>query len=257
MTRDADVVALIQARGGSKGVPGKNLRPLAGHPLLAWSVVACRLAQSIPRTILSTDDAEIAEVGRRYGAEVPFMRPAEFATDTATDYPVIRHAVEWLRDNEGHTPEFVVQIRPTTPLRDPHVLDRAVAALKAAPDATGLRSVFEMPETAWKTFELKDGYLDSLATRLPGLGPEAANLPRQAFPATYMGQGYVDIVRSEIILGTEQTYGDRVLGFVSPDCGEVDVEDDFKRLEFMVEAHGRTVRDHLDANHPVEAHTAA
>ncbi len=246
----ADVVALIQARGGSKGVPGKNLRPLAGHPLLAWSVVACTLAASIPRTILSTDDAEIAEVGRRYGAEVPFMRPAEFATDTATDYPVIRHAIEWLRDDEGQAPDFVVQIRPTTPLREPETLDLAVAALEAAPEATGLRSVFEMSETAWKTFELSDGYLDSLATRLPGMGPEAANLPRQAFPSTYIGQGYVDIVRSRVVLEGQQTYGDRALGFVTPDCGEVDVESDFKRLEFMVDEFGHTVRQHLNENYP-------
>ena len=98
----ADVVALIQARGGSKGVPGKNLRPLAGHPLLAWSVAACRLAQRIERTVLSTDDQGIAAVGMRYGAELPFIRPAAFATDDAADLTVIKHALEWFRDNEGH-----------------------------------------------------------------------------------------------------------------------------------------------------------
>lgn len=248
MSAKANVIALIQARGGSKGVPGKNIRPLAGHPLLAWSVVACTLAKSIERTILSTDDAAIAAAGRKYGAEVPFMRPAEFATDKATDYPVIRHALEWLRDNEGHVPEFVVQIRPTTPLREPAVLDQAVAALKASPEATGLRSVFEMPETAWKTFELKDGYLDSLATRMPGMGPEAANLPRQAFPSTYIGQGYVDILRSEVVLDKGQTYGERVMGFVTPDCGEVDVESDFRKLDFFKEDFGKTVFDHLEAH---------
>ena len=244
----ADVIALIQARGGSKGVPGKNIRPLAGHPLIAWSVVACNLAVSIQRTILSTDSEEIAEIATQFGAEVPFMRPSEFATDDATDYPVIRHALEWLRDNEGHIPRFVVQIRPTTPLRDPRLIDDAVAMLKASPEATGLRSVFEMPETAWKCFELKDGLLDSMATYLPGMGPEAANLPRQAFPSTYNGQGYVDILRSEIVLENGQTYGDRVLGFISPDCGEVDVELDFQKLEFFKDEFGKTVYDHLQAN---------
>ncbi len=148
----ARVLALIQARGGSKGVPGKNIRPLGGFPLIAWSVAACRLAETIDRVVLSTDSEEIAEVAKAYGVEVPFMRPAAFATDTATDFVVIKHALEWLRDNEGHVPDLVVQIRPTTPLRDPAVIDEAVAKLKASPQATGLRSVFEMPESAWKTY---------------------------------------------------------------------------------------------------------
>ena len=248
MTDNSNVIALIQARGGSKGVPGKNIRPLAGHPLLAWSIVACNLAPSIERTILTTDDEAIAEVGRKYGAEVPFIRPSEFATDDATDFPVIKHALEWLGDNEGHVPEFIVQIRPTTPLREPAILDQAVAALQSSPKSTGLRSVFEMPETAWKCFELKDGYLDSLATRMPGRGQEAANLPRQAFPATYNGQGYVDILRSEIVLEKSQTYGENVIGFLTPDCGEVDIESDFLKLEFFKEQFGKTIFDHLEAN---------
>ena len=243
-----NVIALIQARGGSKGVPGKNIRLLANHPLIAWSIIACTLAESIERTILTTDDEEIAQVGRKYGAEVPFLRPSEFATDDATDFPVIKHALEWLRDNEGQVPEYVVQIRPTTPLREPAKLNEAIAALKAMPEATGLRSVFEMPETAWKSFQLKDGCLDSLATRLPGMGPEAANLPRQAFPTTYIGQGYVDILRSDVVLNKGQTYGDRVLGFETPDCGEIDVESDFRKLDFFKEDFGKTVHDYLEEN---------
>ena len=243
-----NVIALIQARGGSKGVPGKNIRLFANHPLIAWSIVACNLAKSIERTILTTDDEEIAQVGRKYGAEVPFLRPSEFATDDATDFPVIRHALEWLRDHEGHVPEYVVQIRPTTPLREPAILNNAIAALRAAPEATGLRSVFEMPETAWKSFELKNGCLDSLASRLPGMGPEAENLPRQAFPATYVGQGYVDILRSAVVLDQGQAYGDKVLGFETPDCGEIDVESDFRKLDFFKKDFGKTVHDYLEAN---------
>ena len=125
----AKVVALVQARGGSKGVPGKNIRLLAGYPLIAWSVIACKLAESVDRCIISTDDAEIAEVARHYGAEVPFMRPSEFATDDATDFPLIKHALEWMSENEHHVPEFIVQIRPTTPLREPSVLDEAVGSI--------------------------------------------------------------------------------------------------------------------------------
>ena len=245
----ANALALIQARGGSKGVPGKNIRLLAGYPLIAWSVIACKLAESIDRIVITTDDPKIAEIACHYGAEVPFIRPSEFATDDATDFPVIKHALEWMSENEDHVPELIIQIRPTTPLREPSILDEAVSALRAAPEASGLRSVYEMSETAWKTFELKDGYIDSLASRLPGMDPEAANLPRQAFPATYIGQGYVDILRSSVVLKEGKTYGDRVLGFVSPDCGEVDVEFDFRKLDFFKEEFGKTVFDYLEANY--------
>ncbi|MBT3553017.1 MAG: acylneuraminate cytidylyltransferase family protein [Rhodospirillaceae bacterium] len=248
MTGACEVIALIQARGGSKGVAGKNIRDLGGHPLLAWSVAASNMAQSIERTILSTDSEEIAAIGSKYGAEVPFMRPAEFSSDTATDYPVIRHAIEWLRDEKEFVPEFVVQIRPTTPLRDPALIDMAVARLKAAPDATGLRSVFKMPESAWKNFEMQDGYLMPLGVG-PGADTEAANNPRQGFAATYTGQGYVDVVRSSVILEQNVTYGDRVIGFETPDCGEVDVEADFRKLEFFKEDFGGAVFEYLQENY--------
>ena len=243
------MIALVQARGGSKGVPGKNIRPLAGHPLLGWSIAACNLAKSIERTILSTDSEEIAAVGRQYGAEVPFLRPAEFATDSATDYPVIKHAIEWLRDAEGFIPDYVVQIRPTTPLRDPAIMDAALAELKATPGATGLRSVFEMPESAWKSFEMENGYLVPLGNEAGG-DAEAVNKPRQAFANTFTGQGYVDIVRSRVILESPSTYGDHILGFVTPDCGEVDNEADFRKLDFFKEDFGKSVFEYLEANFP-------
>lgn len=248
MPGPAQVIGLIQARGGSKGIVGKNIRDLGGYPLLAWSVVASEMAQSIERTILSTDSEEIAAIGRKYGAEAPFMRPTEFASDAATDYPVIRHAIEWLRDEEGFLPEYVVQIRPTTPLRDPALIDVAVAKLKAAPDATGLRSVFKMSESAWKNFEMQDGYLAPLGMG-PGADTEAANNPRQAFASTYTGQGYVDVVRSSVILKQNATYGDRVIGFETPDCGEIDIEADFRKLEYFKKDFGNTVFEYLQANY--------
>ena len=244
----ASVLALIQARGGSKGVPGKNIRPLGGFPLIAWSVVACRLAETIDRVVLSTDSEEIAEVAKAYGVEVPFMRPAEFATDTATDFVVIRHALEWFRDHEGHVPELVVQIRPTTPLREPALIDEAVRRVQAHPEATSLRSVFEMPESHCKMFGMKeDGFLHGLCPDDPR--PEYFNLPRQAFPSTYFAQGYVDVIRASTVLEQGMCYGERILGFVTPDSGEVDREEDFRRLELLMGDHGRTVHEYMKTHH--------
>jgi N-acylneuraminate cytidylyltransferase len=111
-----EVLAIVQARGGSKGLPRKNLRLLRGHPLVSYSIASARAARSISRIILSTDDEEIADVGREYGAEVPFMRPAELAQDDTLDFPLFDHAIRWLAEHENYRPDAVVQLRPTTPL---------------------------------------------------------------------------------------------------------------------------------------------
>ena len=112
-----EVLALIPARGGSKSIPRKNIRSFAGYPLIAYSIAAGRMAETVTRVVVSTDDEEIATVARQYGAEVPFLRPAAFSQDEIPDLPVFRHALEWLAEQEGYRPEIVVQLRPTSPLR--------------------------------------------------------------------------------------------------------------------------------------------
>ena len=114
-----EILAIIPARGGSKSIPRKNIRPLAGHPLIAYSIAAGRQSRLVTRTIVSTDDEEIAAVARQYGAETPFLRPAEFAQDNTTDFPVFTHALGWLKEHEGYQPDIIVQLRPTSPIRPP------------------------------------------------------------------------------------------------------------------------------------------
>src|SRR3989344_426118 len=146
MEKDSKIIALIPARGGSKGIPKKNIIALAGFPLIAYSIAAAKLSKYISRVIVSTDSQEIADIATKYGAEVPFTRPAEFSGDTATDFSIVKHAVEWLQDHENFEPEHVVFLRPTTPLRDPALIDSAVENLISSPDATCLRSGFETRE---------------------------------------------------------------------------------------------------------------
>ena len=117
-------VAIIPARGGSKGLPRKNILPLAGKPLIAYSIEYSLNCSQIQRTLVSTDDPEIAEVARRYGAEVPFMRPTELAQDDTMDFPVFLNALEWLRAEEGSLPDLIVHLRPTTPLRPQGLIER-------------------------------------------------------------------------------------------------------------------------------------
>ena len=116
MINDKKVLALALARGGSKGVPGKNIKDLAGKPLLAWVIEAAKKSKYVDRVILSTDYKNIAEVGKKYGAEVPFMRPAEIAEDSTPDTPVFEHALKWLKENEGYESDIIVHLRPTGPV---------------------------------------------------------------------------------------------------------------------------------------------
>jgi CMP-N,N'-diacetyllegionaminic acid synthase len=226
------IIALIPARAGSKGVPNKNIRALGGHPLLAWSVAACRKSATIARTIVSTDSADYAALAKQLGAEAPFLRPAEISGDRATDYDFIAHALDWLA-SRGEDPDLLVHIRPTTPLRHPKLIDDAISVFSHSPNATALRSVQEMPESAYKTFELAPGgQLRRLGCDDTAL--DAANNARQQFPATYQANGYVDVLSPAFIRRTGLIHGDFVMPFITPSVVEVDTEDDFAHLEFQL-----------------------
>src|SRR5512144_3095944 len=124
-----NILAIIPARGGSKGIPRKNIRSFAGYPLIAWSIAAAKQSDLVTRLIVSTDDEEIAAVAREWGAETPFLRPAELAQDKTTDLPVFEHAIQWLEENKGYKPEIVIQLRPTSPIRPKGMLDHAIRIL--------------------------------------------------------------------------------------------------------------------------------
>jgi N-acylneuraminate cytidylyltransferase len=226
------VVALIPARSGSKGVPGKNIKPLAGFPLIAYSIKAALKSKLIDRVIVSTDSAEYAEIAREYGAEVPFLRPAEFSGDKATDTEFFKHAIEWFRENEGEVPEYFAHLRPTTPLRDPQVIDDALNSFIGS-DFTALRSAHKMSESSYKSFEIEDEKLKCLCGR--GFNIESANLARQAYPPTYDANGYIDVVRTELITLKNMIHGDRVQAYVTDVSYEIDEISDIDFLEYLIE----------------------
>ena len=127
----ANIVAIIPARSGSKSLVDKNIKPLSGHPLIAYSIAAARMSTKIDRVVVSTNSQEYAGIAKQYGAEVPFIRPDEFSTDTATDKDFLIHAMNWLKENEGSVPEYWAHLRPTTPLRNIENIDNAIdAAIK-------------------------------------------------------------------------------------------------------------------------------
>ena len=225
-------VALIPARSGSKGVPDKNIRELGGVPLVAWSIAACQASEVIQRGIVSTDSQEYAEICRDYGAEVPFLRPMEISGDRSTDYEFIVHALDWLRE-QGEEPEVVVHIRPTSPLRDPKVIDDAVSAFLANPSATSLRSVHAMSESAYKTFEIAPGgQLKRVCCDNTEL--DQANNARQEFPDTYFANGYVDVLSTRFIRSSGRIHGDNAIPFITPKIDEIDTERDFQEIERLL-----------------------
>jgi CMP-N,N'-diacetyllegionaminic acid synthase len=229
------VMALIPARGGSKSVPRKNLLPVAGRPLLAYSIMHAQACPSITRIVVSTDDEEIAEVARQLGAEVPFKRPADAASDTATDFQVFRHALDWLIEHEAYVPELVVHLRPTGPVRETALIERAVQLMLQNPEADSLRSVGTAEQTPYKMWRIEGSFLRPLI-ELAGY-PEAHSMPRQKLPHAYWQNGYVDIVRPRTITELESMTGAVVLPFVvEGKIHELDYVDQIPALEEAVKA---------------------
>lgn len=234
------LIAIIPARSGSKGVPGKNIKLLGGIPLFAYSIISAKMMPSVSRVIVSTDSNEYAEIAKLYGAEVPFLRPIDISGDKSTDYDLFIHALNWFKENESITPEFLLHLRPTTPLRHPEIMEKAVKLFfENVEKATSLRSGHNAPESPYKWF-LKDenNYFKGLRDDLT---PEKVNLPRQSFPSVYIPDGYIDILKSSVILNTGTLHGDKMLIFESPFCVEVDTKDDFEYLEFQIEKEGSTI----------------
>jgi N-acylneuraminate cytidylyltransferase len=225
------IVALIPARSGSKGVPDKNIKPLAGFPLIAYSIKAALKSRLIDRVIVSTDSEEYANIAREYGAEVPFLRPPEISGDKATDTDFFRHAIDWFIENEGEVPEYFAHLRPTTPLRESNVIDSALKSFIGS-DFTALRSVHKMTESSYKTFEIEDDKLKCLCGG--NFDIESANLARQVYPSTYDANGYIDVVRSKMVIQKNLIHSDRVQAYVTDVSYEIDELSDIDFLEYLI-----------------------
>ncbi len=236
-----DILALIPARGGSKGIPRKNIRDFAGYPLIAWSIAAGQKSSLVTRIIVSTDDEEIAAVARRFGAETPFLRPAEFAQDNTTDLPVFQHALAWLKGNEGYVPEIVVQLRPTSPIRPVNLVDAAIQKLLDHQDADCVRGVVpagQNPHKMWRLPEGDSGPMKNLLD-VPGI-PEPYNAPRQSLPPVYWQTGHIDAIRTASILEKHSLTGDVIYPLVIDPRYTVDIDtlQDWARYEHVVATGG-------------------
>jgi CMP-N-acetylneuraminic acid synthetase len=207
MDTQKEILAVIPARGGSKGIPRKNIHPLAGKPLIIYSILQALESKQISRLIVSTDDQEIAALSRKWGAEVPFIRPAELAQDDTTDLPVFIHTLNWLQTNEKKTPDLVVHLRPTSPLRPPGLIEQAIAILEEDPEADCVRTVRESPHTPYKMWQLEGEYLRPFAQIE---GQESYNMPRQVLPKVFCSDGVLDVIKTTTILEKKSMSGSKI-----------------------------------------------
>lgn len=213
-------LALIPARSGSKTIPHKNLRSVGGKPLLGIAVEQATAARGIDRVIVSTDDAEYAALARQFGAETPFLRPVEFATDEADDFGVFRHAITWLRDNQGWLPEIVVHVRPTHPRRSAEDISAVVDLLVRNPEWDSVRSIVPAPATPFKMWHRNaDGTIRPVVTCDI---PDAHSKPRQSLPEAYLQNACVDAVRSRTILELGSMAGRVVGAYLMRHFGDID-----------------------------------
>jgi len=245
MVKKPEVLVIIPARGGSKGIPRKNIREFAGYPLISYSIAAGLKAESVTRTIVSTDDEEIARVARQYGADVPFLRPAEFSQDKTLDLPVFKHALEWLAENENYHPEVVVQLRPTSPVRPRTCVDDAVKILLNHPEADSVRGVVDAGQNPFKMWKI-----DKISGKMqPLIGvdgiKEAYNAPRQSLPDVYWQTGHIDAIRPRAILEKNSMSGDVIMPLVIDVRYTIDIDTpaDWERSEWMVTDSGLEMVD--------------
>ncbi len=221
---DMHVLAIIPARGGSKGVPGKNIKEMCGKPLIAWTIEEAKKTKHISRIVLSTDDAEIARVGKEWGAEVSFMRPAELAQDDTPDLPVFVHALEWLKEHENYEPELVVHLRVNSPLRTAADIDAGIELMKNNMHADAVRAVTKAPLHPLKAYRLDGNTLSAFVPESVYGIKEPYNMPWQALPKAYTTGGYLTVLKPATILEKKSMSGDVFLGYEVDSQNVIDID---------------------------------
>ena len=224
------IIAVIPARGGSKSIPKKNIYPILGKPLIAWTIETALKSKLIDRVIVSTDSKEIANVALQYGAEVPFIRPAGISGDKSTDFEVFYHVVNYLQEKEGTNPQMLVHLRPTGPARDVKIINQAIRKMIKDKSYDSLRSISLAMQTPYKMWFLEKESMIPVKVLKENI--ESHSLARQMLPKAYWQNGYVDIVRPNTIMKKKSMVGKKVLSHIiySPVC-EIDYYDDIKIVE--------------------------
>ena len=217
----SQVIGLITARGGSNGIPRKNVVDLAGKPLIAWTITAALSANVLDRVIVSTDDDEIANISQNWGAEVPFVRPSELSNDNSPHVDVLIHAINWLQENEDYLPEFLMLLQPTSPLRTSEDIDKSfeLAIDRKADCVISVQETLSHPYSVMQVTE--DQRLSEFL--MSSEDPESYQR-RQARPKFYSLNGAIFIFKVDVLLTNKNTYPDLTFTYVMPKERSLDVD---------------------------------
>jgi len=215
------ILAIIAARGGSKGIKLKNLSKINGKPLVAFSIEHSLASKLINRTIVSTDNEEIAKVSEEYGAEIPIFRSKELARDHILDLPVFEHMLTYLKEEENYEPEIVVHLRPTSPYRKAEWVDSAIKLLIENTSADSIRSVSEPSQHPYRVFEIKNNYLFPL---MHERHPEPYLLRRQDLPKMYYYNCVIDVTKPSTIFNKNSMTGDKMLPYIMEPEDSIDID---------------------------------
>jgi CMP-N-acetylneuraminic acid synthetase len=223
-----NILAIIPARSGSKSVPHKNIRQIDGKPMLAYSIEHGLKSKYINRVILNTDSEEYAEIGLQYGAEVPFIRPYEYAKDNSLDFDVFYHCLKYLEENESYKADIVVQLRPTYPIRNVEDIDNMIEIILNNESYDSVRTIAPSKEIPYKMWHRS---IDGTITPILKDIKECYNMPRQDLPKTYYQNACIDVVRGSVILGKQSMSGDHIYGYEMDKNYDIDTEEEFKKAE--------------------------
>jgi len=226
------ILAIVPARGGSKGIPQKNIYPLCNKPLISYTIKAIQKSKVITRAILSSDSEEILNIATDYGLEAPFVRPAELAQDDTPALPVIKHAVQWLEENDNYRADYIILLQPTSPLRTEKHIDEALAKLLNS-DADSLVSVVEVPHncTPNSIMKLEGEYLT------PYLPLDESIHLRQLKPVYYARNGAaIYAFTYNCLMEKHSLFGEKILPYLMEKDCSIDVDDlfDLKLCELIL-----------------------
>ena len=226
-----NIYTVIPARGGSKSIPRKNIKLFKGYPLIKYSIDYSKTSKLISKTIVSTDDVEIADIAKNLGAEVPFMRPNELAGDLVQDYPVISHALEEMERIYSETIDIIVLLRPTSPLRPKNLIELGIKLLEKDPFSSSVRAVTTTKEHPYRQWKLNGTYINGYSIDL-SKELEPINLPRQQLPKVFFQTGDIEIVKRDTLINGSIS-GDHVLPLIiNPNqVYDIDNQEDFDSAE--------------------------
>ena len=233
MYKNKKILALIPARGGSKGLPGKNIKPMLGKPLIGWTIEQALASEFIDKVVVTTDDKEIAEISRKFKADVPFLRPRELAQDSSPTMDAVLHAVNWFEEN-GELYDILVLLEPSSPLRDSEDIDNSIKLLSSTPEAESIVGICQV-ESAHPSFIVQLGKENFL---IPYLNKEFKVIRRQDIEDLYFFEGslYVSLINS--LKSRKNFYHEKCLEYIVPKWKSYEIDDlsDFIIIEALMKA---------------------